>query len=31
MRKGNLSTQDMLGIKSFSRNGIQAAGSDHYF
>ena len=26
MRKGNLSTQDMLGIKSFSRNGIQTNG-----
>ena len=26
MKKGNLSTQDMLGIKSFSRNGIQTNG-----
>lgn len=26
MKKGNLSTQAMLGVKSFSRNGIQTAG-----
>ncbi len=26
MKKGNLSTKDMLGIKSFSRNGIQTNG-----
>ena len=26
MRKGKLSTQDMLGVKSFSRNGIQTNG-----
>ena len=27
MRKGKLSTQDMLGIKSFSRNGLQTNGN----
>ena len=26
MKKGKLSTQDMLGVKSFSRNGLQTAG-----
>ena len=26
MKKGNLSTQAMLGVKSFSRNGIQTNG-----
>ena len=26
MKKGNLSTQAMLGVKSFSRNGIQTDG-----
>lgn len=26
MKKGNLSTKDMLGVKSFSRNGIQTNG-----
>ena len=26
MKKGKLSTQDMLGVKSFSRNGIQTDG-----
>lgn len=27
MKKGNLSTQTMLGVKSFSRNGIQTDGN----
>lgn len=26
MKKGKLSTQDMLGVKSFSRNGLQTTG-----
>ena len=26
MRKGKLSTRDMLGVKSFGRNGIMTSG-----
>ena len=26
MKKGNISTQELLGVKSFSRNGIQTDG-----
>ena len=36
MKKGNISTQDLLGVKHFSRNGIQTdghwrAGVLHYY